>query len=408
MNARTLLIVICCIAAFATVRARDATVGWRTDGTGRYSDAEPATEWSQRKNIIWKTEMPAPSNATPVIVGRRLFVHSEPSTLHCVNVVDGHILWERSNAYTDVLSTADLEAAGSDGLELPITHESNGYTSPVPVSDGSYVYALYGTGTVVCYDMDGVKQWARLIEKSSHRWGHSASPALHGKILIVHVQTLFALDAATGKTLWQADAEVGWGAPQIIRVGETWAVMTSKRGDIFRLSDGQRLGENVTSLDYATPVVRDNIVYSIEGQSFARSVTLKPEATAVNVDTLWQARIKGSRHYASPLLHDGLVYTISREARLSVLEQSTGTLVYEKKLTINHGNTNSVYSSVTLGGDHIFIGCEEGTTLVLKPGRTYSEVARNNLEPFRSTPVFSGDRMYLRGLRHLYCIGRLY
>jgi hypothetical protein len=48
-------------------------VGWRTDGTGRYPDAQPPTEWSAQSNVVWKTPLPKPSNATPILVGDRLF-----------------------------------------------------------------------------------------------------------------------------------------------------------------------------------------------------------------------------------------------------------------------------------------------------------------------------------------------
>ena len=37
--------------------------------------------------------------------------------------------------------------------------------------------------------------------------------------------------------------------------------------------------------------------------------------------------------------------------------------------------------------------------------REYKEVSVNTLESFRSTPIFSGKRMYLRGVKNLYCIG---
>jgi len=32
-------------------------------------------------------------------------------------------------------------------------------------------------------------------------------------------------------------------------------------------------------------------------------------------------------------------------------------------------------------------------------------VARNTLEPFYATPIFSGKRMYVRGQTNVYCIG---
>jgi hypothetical protein len=66
----------------------------------------------------------------------------------------------------------------------------------------------------------------------------------------------------------------------------------------------------------------------------------------------------------------------------------------------------TVYSSPTLAGKYILLSGEGGRTVVLASGREYREVARNELEPFRSTPVFAGDRMYVRTLKALYCIGK--
>jgi hypothetical protein len=65
-----------------------------------------------------------------------------------------------------------------------------------------------------------------------------------------------------------------------------------------------------------------------------------------------------------------------------------------------------VYASVTLAGGHLFVTAESGTTVVLEPGRTYRELARNELpSPLRSSPVFAGDRLYLRAGSSMFCIG---
>ena len=69
------------------------------------------------------------------------------------------------------------------------------------------------------------------------------------------------------------------------------------------------------------------------------------------------------------------------------------------------GGKNVVYSSLTLAGKYLYIGSVDGVTVVLEPGRAFQEVARNTIEGYRSSPVFDGDRMYVRTFRHLYCIG---
>jgi outer membrane protein assembly factor BamB/Spy/CpxP family protein refolding chaperone len=71
-------------------------VGWRHDGSGRFPDAAPPTEWSVEKNVLWKVPLPAASYATPVVVGDRLVVVSEPADVLCVNRTDGKVLWRAS------------------------------------------------------------------------------------------------------------------------------------------------------------------------------------------------------------------------------------------------------------------------------------------------------------------------
>jgi hypothetical protein len=53
----------------------------------------------------------------------------------------------------------------------------------------------------------------------------------------------------------------------------------------------------------------------------------------------------------------------------------------------------------------LYISSDTGNTVVLQPGREYKELARNKLEPFRSSLVFEGKRVYVRTAKNLYCIG---
>ena len=85
-------VAVCMVLAAACWAHAQPVVGWRTDGTGRYPDADPPITWSAQENVVWKTPMPDWSNATPVVVGDRIFVCSEPADLICVRAADG-TLW---------------------------------------------------------------------------------------------------------------------------------------------------------------------------------------------------------------------------------------------------------------------------------------------------------------------------
>ena len=375
------------------VKPATVVVGWRTDGTGEYPDAKAATTFSETDNVVWKTPLPGTSNATPVITGNRIFVCSEPTTLICVAKDSGAILWQKANSYGEVEG-----AAGN----FPPTHGDNGQATPTPVTDGRYVYVLFGTGVAACYDLDGNRQWATFLEKSTDHWGHSASPVLSGGTLIVHILSVAGLDSGSGKVKWRTPASPKWGSPALANIGGQDVVITPYSGDVIRVSDGRKLASGIARLQYATPVVDGDTVYFIE--KIARKVRLRPAGDGVKAETLWTAKIKGSRHYSSAVVDNGLIYAASREGHFAVIDDETGDVLLQERLNIG-GGKNSVYSSLVLGGNYLYIGSVGGVTVVLEPGRAFEEVARNRIEGYRSSPVFDGDRMYVRTFRHLYCIG---
>ena len=389
---RNMMVVFFLYAIMPTVVVHGAEIrGWRTDGTGRYPQATPGIRWSAKENVAWATPMPAWSNSTPVITGNRLFVCAEQAELLCLDSKRGTILWQRSNGLDQL--------HGSPKGGMPKTHRTNGYSSPTPVTDGLQVFALFGNGVAAAYDLEGSRQWITRVGAPQHDWGHSASPALADGVLacLVH-DSLVGLDATTGVEKWRLPADARWGSPIVVRIARTEIFLTPN-GRFVRPSDGKVIDESLPKLDYSSPVVVGKVIYCIEGKSMAFTL---PSSVRDKPKRLWTQRIKGSRHYASPLIHNGLIYTISREEHFTVLDAATGDIVYHKKFDVAGGN--SAYPSPTLGGDHIYVGFEAGTTIVIEPGRTYREVARNHLEKYRSSPVFVKERMYLRTMGHLYCI----
>ena len=452
---KKLLLGILILGLFANVIFADS-VGWRTDGTGRYPTATPPIEWSLEKNIVWSTPMPGKGNATPIIVGDKLFVCSEPDKLLCINLDDGKILWQKENSMVNVLSGDEQQAIklavvemakinkklrplakelknlsrklkrdqGNEELKnnvqklkvqvdplknklkqyqkysTPKTHKSNGYSTPTPVTDGKHVYALFGTSVVVCYDLDGNKQWGRIIEKARNGWGHSSSPVLSNGKLILHIINVIALDATSGETIWTAPSSARWGSPVLTKIGGEEVVITAN-GEIIKVDDGKVLKTKLSSLSYCAPLVHEDIVYFIQNGGVAIKLSGKAD-DSFKADVLWKTQPKSDRYYGSPVYHDGLLYTITRGSTFSVIDAKDGNIVYSKKMDFVKGN---VYPSPTGAGGNIYISQDDGTTIVLKPGREYVEIAKNKLSPFRSCPVFHKDRMYVRAMKKMYCVG---
>src|SRR6185369_12786636 len=83
--------VACAICATATAEPTEP-VGWRGTGSGQYPLADPVTSWSADQNVLWKTEV-GKGNSTPVVVGSRVLLTSEPDVLICVDTEPGRELW---------------------------------------------------------------------------------------------------------------------------------------------------------------------------------------------------------------------------------------------------------------------------------------------------------------------------
>ncbi|MCE9529064.1 MAG: PQQ-like beta-propeller repeat protein, partial [Planctomycetales bacterium] len=63
------------------------------------------------------------------------------------------------------------------------------------------------------------------------------------------------------------------------------------------------------------------------------------------------------------------------------------------------------HSPVTAGG-RVYLIADDGRTKVIRPGTKLEVVADNQLGEFCfSSPAVAGDRLYVRGEKHLFCIG---
>jgi outer membrane protein assembly factor BamB len=438
-------------------------IGWRTDGSGNYPKAQPPLQWSSAKNVVWRTPMPGYGVSHPVLLGHRVFICSEPCTLLCLHREDGKVLWQKNSSYAELEIEPDkrarlkvemaalaelvkkrsavqkemnvldrslrkaevprkeidkklqpfrkkLQDLEKEKLKLPLavryteprTHSVAGYSAPTPVTNGKNVFVAFGNGLVACFDLEGNRKWLKLIEHSNAAFAHSGSPILVGDKLLIHFTDLVALDTKTGNELWRLKHPTSHGTPLATRVGDVDVVLTP-RGAMVRAQDGKILANGLGSCGANSPVLHDGIVYYVRGAAQAVRLPKSVPEPVKKLPALWKGNVKGGGGYwfSSPVVHKGLLYAASDQGTLTVLDALTGEEVYTKRLNLR----GSTYPSISLAGDRVYVSSDGGATVVLQPGREYKELARNQLEPFRSSLVFDGKRVYVRTAKHLYCIG---
>jgi hypothetical protein len=458
--------------------------------------AKADTTFSE-KNIRWKTRLPAGEGfGSPIVVGGRIFLLSEPADLVCVDAASGKILWVRSNNYDELATESekkehadifeeigplqaklrtvnDAFAAGnppravaSGGGEVfkpkvdaekelgklmrkvddrkytPPKGQDVGYAGFSPVSDGRRIWAWFATGVTCCYDLDGRLIWRRLDNEGSFfEHGYSVSPILVDGKLIVFMNKIIAFDAATGERLWSTEPNAMstkrfHGTPAGVKIGGVWHCYLPT-GHILRVSDGKVVHENGGDVsnrqqEIPSPVLLGKTIYRLSTFSELDKVTL-PETAADPLTPASVHRFKADvdrypTHYlpwflASPLVHDGLAYCVNNAGVLTVVDVDTMQLVYQRLLDLdqfqNHHETaaRGVGTSPSLAGGRIYLVGNSGATLVIKPGRTYEQLAKNKIESvinrnwglrterFVANPAFLGKQMFLRGERYLYCLG---
>lgn len=372
--------------------AAAAITGWRGDGSGRYPSATPSLEWNDKK-FKWTAKVGNTGYSMPVVMGDRVFVACEPDELYCVRLADGKVLWNKK------LAVADLPADDQKKVSERVGQAGN--FCPTPVCDGACVYAMLGNGIAACFDADGNRKWIKFYDQElTLEYGRCASPVIAGGKLVLQLAYLIGVDPRDGKLLWEAkDADCSYGSPVAAKAGDVDLVITPK-GAAVRVSDGKILAKDLGSLLHASPIVQDSVIYFVEVGTV--SVQLPDKVTdSFKTKELWSDSIEGET-FASPLIHDGLIYSMNNIGVLRVLDAKTGKVVYAKETDIPvSGKTPknaNIYPSPTLAGKYIFLSNDQGDTFVIEPGKEYKEVKRIEMNSGSgASPVFTEKGVLLRG-----------
>jgi outer membrane protein assembly factor BamB len=394
------------LACFLPAAAWGAVSGWRGDGSGCFSNANPPLHWDvdTGQNIRWQTRV-GKGQSSPALTEDRVFISAEPCLLLCLDRKTGAVLWKQTNSY-DVLP-GDVPRPDRP----PATHRDCGYATPTPVTDGRSVYAFFGTGLVVCSDLEGRRQWVRCFnEELATDYGRTTSPLLVSGKLVVAVRNLRALDAPTGRTLWEAtNVLAAYGTPALVRAGAHEVIVTPN-GECLRLSDGRVLATNLAQVEYTSPAGSGNTVFFV-GKRVAAFRLEADAAAEIRVRKLWDTDQVTGDFFASPLGLEGLLCFVNNEGIFYGLETATGRKRLEKPLPIPAAATPgrepaNLYSSLTLVGRHLLANNDAGDTLVFLTNREVTAVATNHLDKGSgASPVADGRELFLRAGDRLYCVG---
>jgi len=401
---------------------------WGNGHAGAPGDAEALglpLDWSETKNVTWKTPIPHRGWSTPVVLEGQVWLTTATIDGHdffaiCVDAGTGQVRFNEK-----VFHTENPE---------PLGNNVNGYASPSPVIEPGRVYVHFGSYGTACLDTaTGQVLWERRDLSCRHYRGPGSSPILFDNLLIlsfdgVDVQYVTALDKTSGGNVWKTDRSTVWndlddqGLPERegdLRKAFSTPLIIDAAPEPLLVSLGAsaafaydpRTGREVWKTHHAghsssaRPVFGNGHVYVTTGHSKTELWALRVGGQGDVTDTHVTWRVDGRvvPKQPSPLLVDDLLYMVSNEGIATCLEASTGEQVWSERIGGNY-----MASPIYVNG-RLYFFSTQGKTTVLRAGRSYEVLATNRLESgFMASPAVSGKALFLRTETHLYRIESLW
>ena len=401
------------IAASASAANWPSWRGPHNDGT--CDETGLPTKWSAKENVAWSVELPDRGNSTPVIWGDKVFITQSVEMegkrlLLCFDKKSGHKLWESGTTYKD---------------KEP-THGTNPYCSASPVTDGERVIVNFASAGVFCFDFAGKELWHRDFGELHHIWGNGASPVLANGLCYLNYgpgtqSVLLALNPKTGETVWKHDEpkrEVqggkdfygSWSDPLPRDIDGRAQLLVSWP---FRLcSVDAKTGveiwssEGLNALVYTSPLLSNGIAVAMGGYNgMDMAVKVGGAGDVTNSHRLWQ-HPKCPQRIASGAIHGGYIYILNDPGIAQCIELKTGNTVWQERLK-GPGPTGQNWSSIVISEDNCYAVNQGGDAFVFKAAPKFELLSTNSMgEKVIGSVAVSGGHVFIRGHKHLFCIGK--
>ncbi len=416
--------------AAAAVRA-DEWTSWRGP---RQNGVSPATDlistWSvDGDHQIWRSDLVGRS--TPVVFDGRVCANGRrgdtQETVACWSAESGELLWQRD--YVIYNTTVPYTRVGWGGVTAD--------------AETGYLYAHTVDGLLTCLDRDGETVWEiRLGEtygRASGYGGRTHTPIVdEDRVILGLIGTswgefgpprhrFYAFDKRDGRVVWTANPseenpkDMNTQATPIVAeiAGQRLMIGGAADGWIYALK--ARTGELVWKYQLSkrgintAVVVADDVVYvshseeNLDGGPQGRVVAIDATGHGNVTDTheKWRAD-EITVGFASPLLHDGVLYLLDNSANLRSLDTATGAELWSH-------NVGTVGKSSPVWADgKIFVTEVNGNFVILEPGSDGATVldadridipAESRAAEIYGSPAIAYGRIYFTTEDGIFCLG---
>jgi outer membrane protein assembly factor BamB len=415
--------------------------GWPTfrgpDGSGVSNHVDVPLEFDGKSDtgILWKSPIPMGGMNSPVLWGDFVFLSGgdeKKLQVYCYNAKTGKLIWSR-----------DIESMVPEGEDVE-TMEDTGFSAPTLAVDGRRVYAIFATGDIVAFDFSGKKVWAKFLGVPDSIYGYAASLAMYRNTLIIQydqggdddgLSKLYALDGFSGQPVWQKKRPVGnsWASPVVVNINGKSQIITSSVP--YVIGNDADTGEELWRVECMSgdiapsSIYAGGLVFGIEPYNALTAIRPDGHGDVTKSHVAWQNDDADIPDVCSPVSDGELLFLLTTEGSLTCLEVKSGEIVWnheiETRYTVSaegertylgvgekgEGEVKEMdeafQASPSIVGGKLVMISEKGNLIVAEVGRAYKEILRSSLGEYcYASPAFADGRMYIRGKKNLYCIGK--
>jgi len=322
----------------------------------------------------------------------------------CVDAGNGKILWD-SEVFVHTGST--------------YIHNKNSHASPTPVVEEDRLYVHFGHQGTACLDLDGKVLWRNTTLKYSPVHGSGGSPILVDDALIFSCDGasdpfVVALNKKTGEALWKtarslnAKKKFSFSTPLLIHANGRSQVVSPSSGAVYAYDpkDGRELWRVRHAEGYSVvpcPVFGHGLLFISTAFDSPEVMAIRPDGQGDITDTHVEWTLaKGAPKTPSMLLVGDELYFVSDAGIASCVDAKTGRVHWAERVGGNYS------ASPLLADGRIYLQNEEGVGVVLTPGKTFHQLARNSLgERTLASYAVTDGALFIRTEAHLYRVGNL-
>jgi outer membrane protein assembly factor BamB len=393
-----------CVMVAASLAAQTRSADWpqwrgpaRDGVVGAFT---PPAAWPDRLTRKWKVEVGL-GYATPVLVGDRVYMFSrqgDNEVLAAFDAASGREIWAFKYAAPFTISPAAAR------------HEKGPKSTPT-FSDGR-LFTLGMSGIVTAVDAATGKQlWQKPATSPQPLYHTGMSPLVDRGLLIVHVGghnqgALTACDVKTGAVKWRWDGDgPGYGSPVAFDVDGTRQIVTFTQENVVGVAAAT--GELLWRRPFSTPFSQNAITPILYNQTVIVSgldqgvsaFRIVKKSGAWTTENVWENTQVSLYMTNGVIVNDTLVGLSHRNSgQFFALDARTGKTIWTGP------PRQASNAAIARAGDLLFALKDDGDLIVARSGAKGLEAIRTYTVADSATwaaPSISGDRFFVKDVASL-------